>query len=407
VAEQALSEARDDSERVEAYLQLGEARFSGGDLDRAIESYREALALMPRDVRLLLELARSYGQAGDLDGAEQMLRRVLTAAEDSGDRADAYVQAAWVANERGRLDDAVDAALAAHSLDPTDVGALLQLCWAYRGQGRPQEALQAAEAALPLVRDDLERADVYVEMGAACAQLGRYEQAIECFERTIDLGRRNAFAYDLLGRALLGRQLWSEAERAFREQLAASEDDEEQGLACINLANLCIDLGRLEEAERWIAQARELGQDSAAIHNALGVIASERGQWETAEAELRRAAELDPADPWPRYNLGLNDEENGDRDAALAHYQEALGADPNHVPSHWALALLYHDVDPDRAIENYRRVIALEPDNAGARRRLAALYEALGDQLAAEQLRREADSATQAREGTPAPGTEG
>jgi tetratricopeptide (TPR) repeat protein len=406
-AEQALDGARDEGERVEAYLQLGEAHFSGGDVERAIDAYRSALMLIPDDVRLLLELARSYGQLGDLDNAGEMLRRVLAAAEDAGDRADAYTQLAWIANEGGRLDEAIDAALSAHSLDPTDVGALLQLCWAYRGRGRPQEAIQAAEAALPLAGDDGERADVYLEMGAACAQLGRYEQAIECFERSIDLGRGNAFAYDLLGRALLGRQLWPEAERAFGEQLALSEDDEESGLASINLANLCIDRGRLEEAERWIAQARELGHESAAVHNALGVIASERGHWEDAEAELGRAAELDPQDPWPRYNLALNHEETGDREAAIAYYGDALRADGSHVPSHWALALLYHDSDPERAVEHYRQVIALEPDNVAARRRLAAVHDALGDHLAAEQLRREADSAAETREGTRAPGTEG
>ena len=406
VAEQALREAHNDNERVEAYLQLGEAHFSDGDPSHAIDAYRAALELAPQDARLLLELARSWGRLGELDRVEQTLRRVWAAADDAGDLADAYTQLAWVANERGDLDQAIDAALVAHSHDPTDVGAPLQLCWAYRARARPGEALEAAEAALPLAEDDLQRADVYLEMGAACAQLGRYDQAIECFERAIDLGRGSAFAHDLLGRALMGRKMWSEAERAFREQMALSEDDEERGLAATNLANLCIDLGRLDDAEGWIEQALGAGQDNAAVHNALGVIASERRQWETAAAELRKAAELDAQDPWSRYNLALNYEETGDRESALTYYQEALRADANHVPSHWALALLLHDANQDRAIEHYQRVAALEPDNASARRRLAVLYEARGEHEAAEQMRQEAHSAAEGREGTRGADTE-
>jgi len=400
VAEQALRDAHDDNERVEGYLQLGEAHFSNDDPSRAVDAYQAALDLAPRDARLLLELARSWGRLGELDRAEQTLRRVWANADDAGDLADAYTQLAWVANERGQLDQAIEAALAAHSYDPTDVGAPLQLCWAYRARARPREALEAAQAALPLAEDDSQRADVYLEMGAACAQLGRYDRAIECFERAIDLGRSTPFAYDLLGRALMGRRLWSEAERAFREQLALSDDHEERGLAYTNLANLCIDVGRLDEAEGWIEQALELGQDNAAIHNALGVIASERRQWETAAAELRKAAELDPHDPWSRYNLALNYEETGDREAALTYYQEALRADPNHVPSHWALALLQHDTNQNRAIEHYQRVVALEPDNAPARRRLALLYETRGDYEAAERIRQETYDAAEEREGT-------
>jgi len=65
----------------------------------------------------------------------------------------------------------------------------------------------------------------------------------------------------------------------------------------------------------------------------------ERGRWDEAEAELRKAIHLNPDQPEWHFNLGLTLEAAGRESEALASYEHASGLMPGQIEPlvDWAL----------------------------------------------------------------------
>ena len=78
-------------------------------------------------------------------------------------------------------------------------------------------------------------------------------------------------------------------------------------------------------------------------------------------------------------------EDDGDMDAAIRHYSEAIQLDPD-----WADVYVFRGAafagkgDFDRAIADFDEAIKLDPRDAGAYQRRASAYEQKGDAARAE-----------------------
>lgn len=103
------------------------------------------------------------------------------------------------------------------------------------------------------------------------------------------------------------------------------------------------------------------------------------GRTAQAEAEYRRALELDPANAHAHTNLGVLAAERGERDAALGHFRAAVASAPEVLRHHLNLGVeLVVQGRTAEAIASFERARALDPRDSGVCFNLGAALAAEG-----------------------------
>jgi tetratricopeptide (TPR) repeat protein len=169
------------------------------------------------------------------------------------------------------------------------------------------------------------------------------------------------------------------ADLAQEEYLAAIKLAPRQVPPRVDLADLYRATGREAEAETLLRQTIADTPEAAAAHHALGLALVRQKRYAEAMASLKRAAELEPAQPRYAYVYGVALQSSGQADEARRVLASALLASPSNVEILTALlqdALKLHDLKG--ALSYAERLRILRPDDAS----LAHLIE---------QLRPEAD----------------
>jgi tetratricopeptide (TPR) repeat protein len=112
-------------------------------------------------------------------------------------------------------------------------------------------------------------------------------------------------------------------------------------------------------------------------HNARGIELADRGWFDEASSEFKKAIKLDPLSAHAHDNLATILAEQGNYLGALQGFLEALRVDPESPTVHHYLASFLAAHGPDLAIKQYRQAIELEDDFPDAHLNLAL---ALADQ---------------------------
>ncbi|MBI5165820.1 MAG: tetratricopeptide repeat protein [Magnetospirillum sp.] len=124
-------------------------------------------------------------------------------------------------------------------------------------------------AALPLLMRLAEAVQgdpaVHFNLGCCCLEVGRYDDAVSSFGKTVRLAPAFPSAYRMLGRALLRAGQSNQAEPAFAAALAQAPGDE---TARIHLARLLAARGKDDDAARLL-------NDSAVCSEPVGVLLAE------------------------------------------------------------------------------------------------------------------------------------
>ena len=112
----------------------------------------------------------------------------------------------------------------------------------------------------------------------------------------------------------------------------------------------------------------------------LGIIHEAKADLASAEANYRKALELDPAIVPAHVNLGILLSRQGKFDRALIELKDAVARDPEYDKALYNLGLVYADLgEPDSALVMLDRALAVSPTYGLAKlAKAAALYE-IGD----------------------------
>jgi Flp pilus assembly protein TadD/predicted AlkP superfamily pyrophosphatase or phosphodiesterase len=157
------------------------------------------------------------------------------------------------------------------------------------------------------------------------------------------------------------------------------------------LAQLAMEDGNLEGAERLLRSVLERERFASEVRNSLGLVLEKRGRIEEAAREYAESARLDANAAEPRNNLGNLARHDRHGDDAERWYLAAIVADPYFMGAYNNLALLCQDRGQvDRAIDLYGRALAKAPRNAVVLNNLASLYFATGEKREARDLWRKA-----------------
>ncbi len=226
---------------------------------------------------------------------------------------------------------------------------------------------------------------------------GRFTEAIEHFQKAIEIKPGYAAAYNNLGTAFLNQGRLDEAAEYYHRALEIYPGFAESHN---NLGLLLARQGRTAEAMEHYQRAIELNPNRAEFYINLGNLFATQGRSAEAIAQLHRAIDLNPDYPEAHYNLGMAFGTLGHLDEAVRQYRKAIKIKPDYANAHGNLAnVLVAQGKLDEAIAEYRQTLELEPKSAQAHFRFG---QALQTQHKFEAAMKEYQKALESRPPAPA-----
>jgi putative PEP-CTERM system TPR-repeat lipoprotein len=190
------------------------------------------------------------------------------------------------------------------------------------------------------VQKDPQNAQARWMLGQAYLRAKLPENAIKELEAAQRLGvGTSALQVDLAEALLLQRDFSAVLDRV---QLDSQAPAAQRARAMQLRADALIGLGKVPEACALYGESSATDPKLAKAHIGLGTCAFLEDKPDAAEAQVRRAIELDPSNPDHKLMLANLARAGGNRDAAIAAYGEALKNEPANIDalSGRALALL-------------------------------------------------------------------
>ena len=140
--------------------------------------------------------------------------------------------------------------------------------------------------------------------------------------------------------------------------------------AQVECGNLCIELGRFEEAAGYFRRLVRILKTNIEVRNALCFALQElgnqshvSGNYVMAEACFREALEYQPANAAYLYNIGNALRELGKPKEAALHYQKAINLTPNDADIHNNLGNVQRELGAlDLSISSYEKALQLNPN---------------------------------------------
>jgi serine/threonine protein kinase len=247
---------------------------------------------------------------------------------------------------------------------------------------------------------DLSQAQELALRGVSLDNLGRYREALECYDQAIVLDKEHRFSYELYCNRGETHEHMGQSTRAIDDFNAAVTIDKKNCRAYTKRANVYNDLGRLNEAIEDYRQAIELDPENGeafynrglcyvrlkALHQALqdfsraielgykiahtnrGSVYASLNQWERAIDDYRKAIENNPRDMIAYSNLGIFFQNLEQFDKAIEFYTKALEVSPLYPLAYYNRGNCYLAMNHlDRAVEDYKKVLDIDLKDAAGR----------------------------------------
>jgi protein O-GlcNAc transferase len=276
-----------------------------------------------------------------------------------------------------------------------DINRILHLAGQYYQEGNLQ---QAETAYKELLRYDPNNDRILNDLGKVLQAQHKYDAAIDCYQKAIQLNPAFAGSYFHLGSVF---EAMGHNEEAISFYKKAIQCDPHFVGSYNNAGNVYRKSGRLDDAIPYFQKAIEVnpqfwgsyynlgkvlqkkGQIDEAVfyfqetlrrnptHSAsyreLGDIYREKGNFGEAIICYQRVTELDPSFAGAYCNLGNVLRERGRLDEALTQYQKAIELDPSFAGAYYNLGNVFKEKGRlDEGLTQYQKAIELNPSFAEA-----------------------------------------
>ncbi len=219
------------------------------------------------------------------------------------------------------------------------------------------------------------------DQGVGLHRQGHFQQAIESFDRALEIDPEFSEAYRKRG--LSYREL-GDFDRCFADYDRALAADPENTQAYRSYAMALQKLDRHSEAVQWADRGLAVDPDFINLLITRGVSHSALGEPLAAVSDYNRVIELDPGNIFALLNRGVILRRDGKYRQALADFERALEADPDYTPALDNKAVTLNDLGRhEEAANSAKRAIAVDPGDHYA-------YNALADSLRLRRSYRDA-----------------
>jgi len=357
---------------------------------RALESVAGAAATpYARGLYFLRRDRRSFEEALPL--LKQAVRLDPKSALPSAAIAEAQLQKFRVTHNRVDLEEAQKAFQTGEALNLDSIPVLLSGGRLNEEFGRYEKALENYQRVLVLEPQSLE---ALLGMGQVYSATNSPQQAVLAYRKAIDLDPAFYLPYEELGVFYYYRSQYADAAEQFRKAIERAP-----GVAqpYMNLGAALNDLGRDNDAEQAVRASLKL-KETANGYNSLGAILAYERQDEAAVTYYERAVEMAPREKIYIFNLADSYRRLGRRTLATDAYRKGMElalADLKDNPRQgsarayvaYAAARLS---DRKRAQDEVEQALQSSPGETKVIRHAVLTYEALGERERAWKLLAEA-----------------
>lgn len=316
-----LNSAATPTPTANEYGRRGNLAFIRGDLDTAIDSYRQAAAQRPDDIGILYELTRmlvyrNYNDdqtaADDRTEALQWAQRAVDATSSTAtENGRAYTALCFAQITIETYTEAARSCLRAIELSPDDAEAHAFLALAYFNTERVTEALEEGREAVNLNPESIDANSAYARL---LNSVRRFDQALEYYQKAASINPRLEYPYFELG--LLARLLGNDDPPKFDIAIAAYNQvlstNRRSVKAYMRLCQTYLAKGEPNLAQDNCITATNIDAENSEAWYRLGRVQYSTSQFEEAVTSLtecyNREKLLPENDRWAEcwYFLGLS-----------------------------------------------------------------------------------------------------
>ncbi|PIC50895.1 hypothetical protein B9Z55_001618 [Caenorhabditis nigoni] len=222
-----------------------------------------------------------------------------------------------------------------------------------------QDTHALSALAQTLTTESRERAQSWCVAGNCFSLQRQHTQAIECMERAIQLDKRFAYAYTLLGHELIVQDDLDKASGSFRSALLLSPRDYRAwyGLGLVHLKK-----EQNTIALTNIQKAVSINPTNRAMLCTLSTIEQQRGKTDTALVLIDRALTLNPLDVACRFNRARLLFESKRNDECLKELEKLKASSPDEAFIYHLLARVHRRMgNTHLALLSYSWAAELDP----------------------------------------------
>jgi Flp pilus assembly protein TadD len=267
-AELSMAVAR-ESGFADGHRNLADVYYQQWRFDLALEHYRAAARLDPRDERSRVMIGYCLYQSGDLDGAARVFGDALATFPEN---AKALNGMAAVARARGDTEAAVDYCLKALAVSPENAEALNTVGVLYGELNDFESSYQYLKRLVALAPGP---AYAYANFGVTAARLGKWEEARAAFEAAAAREPGDLQAQAGLALAAARTAKWAQADAAAAAAAAIDAENPIELYARALLAAKNGDRAGRDECLAAVAAAKERWDKEGAVADALTALVFE------------------------------------------------------------------------------------------------------------------------------------
>ncbi|HVX96230.1 MAG TPA: tetratricopeptide repeat protein [Polyangia bacterium] len=338
----------DTEQGVKLRLQVGELwKDRLGDNDRAIEAYKEVLAVDPQNISAIEALDDLFEAQGRVEEQLENLEHKLEVSP-AGDRAAIYQSMAEMWEQKfGKPERAAEVLEKVLLIEDRNQKTYRDLERIYRSERKWESLVDTYRKHILVTNDANERIDLYTKMGQVYEQeLRDLDRAIDAYSDVLNVEPNHEAALSGLAHLYEETEQWERAVDVMRRLITVSGDAKQK-------VDLNYRLGKIfdeqmkdpEPATEYLVEA--LSQDPAHVPSMLSLLGiyKRRGDWMKA-AQLMIRAEAATINTLEKTRLlfeagKIYQEKLSDDAQATELYAGVLSLDPEHVEAGEPLSELY------------------------------------------------------------------
>ncbi len=362
------SAVRIDDENLDALMTLGDAYVAKKDNAKALDQFKRAAKLAPKDCRVPLRYGAALVEAGVLDGAEGAFVQ-LKRAEDC-DPKNPLILIAQGDAYKGIPAVAITYYEKAMGLAPNDLSTLMKMARAFAASRKWTEAVQAFTKAVQI---DTTNYDAYMEAGKILLRAKQYARSAQFLDKAYKLRPNNTEAVSSYAQALAGAELWVNAAKVAEQAVKLDSNNVDNWRAYAQaLAETRDYNGALNAYQRVMKRSAMKGEDTAKVAKAY----FNTQQEEKALALYLEVIRKDSANCDPYYDMGFIYMKKQRWADAAAMFERKIACDPRSLNAYLNAGMcnMQPPENLPRARELFVKAIELKPDYLQSKLWLARYY---------------------------------
>jgi tetratricopeptide (TPR) repeat protein len=226
--------------------------------------------------------------------------------------------------------------------------------WRLYKQGRYEEAIQCFNKTLEI---NPQYTDAWINKGASLSNLGRYEEALQCFNKALEINPQHVLAWNDKASLLINLNRYHEALECCNKILEINPKDAD---AWNNKGISFFNLGRLNQALECCNKALEFDPKQRLALVTKGASLSNLGRYEEALQCYNKALEINPENAQTWFNKGVSLYSLRRYNEAIECYNKALRIDPKAALTWYNKGLAEEKLSlKGDAAASYRRLVEL------------------------------------------------